>query len=302
MNVRTDSHSLEAVFLAEVAHNPRDETPVLVYADWLMEQGDPAEQVRGEFLRLQSVLRHGRPGGQRGDMEWRARDLWWSHIETWLGPLYDAVEHFRYERGLLGIEVCEDTLQRFDVAELAQVPAWGWVRHIGVRQGSLEALAWLAELPRPPLLTSLDVGRKTLDPESDELPCLLGLPLLAGLTELELAQNFLGDDGAVQLAAWAPAASLRKLGLSRNGIGTVGLRALADSVHLDGLAELDLSGNPIYDDGAMTLAAGVGLNGLRKLDLGGSDIGWQEVAALQDRFRRAVVSYSGWRRPAHGHA
>jgi uncharacterized protein (TIGR02996 family) len=297
MHAATDSHSLEAVFLDDVARQPGDETPVLIYADWLMEQDDSDQQTRGEFLRLQSVLRHGRPGAARSDMEWRARDLWWSHIESWLGPLYDAVEHFRYERGLLAIEVCEDTLRRHDVAELAGLPAWGWVRHIGVRRGSVGTLAWLSELPRPPLLTSVDVGRKTLDPESDDLPCLLGLPLLAGLTELELGQNFLGDDAAAQLAAWAPAASLRKLGLARNRISTIGLRALAQSAQLDDLVELDLSGNPIYDDGAMTLAQAAGLNGLKQLDVSGTDIGWDALAAVQDRFHDCTVQRFGRRRP-----
>jgi uncharacterized protein (TIGR02996 family) len=300
MSAREDVCNLEAVFLEEIARTPGDETPVLIYADWLMEQDDPSQASRGEFLRLQSVLRRGRPGAQRGDMEWRARDLWWKDVETWLGPLYDAVEHFHYERGLLAIEVCEDTLRRFDTAELARTPAWGWVRHIGVRAGSVETLAWLSELPRPPLLASLDVGRKTLDPEGDDLQSLLGLPLLAGLAELELGQNSLGDAGAIQLAAWAGAGSLRKLGLSYNGIGDVGARALAHSAHLNGLVELNLSRNPVADDGGLALAGASGLGGLQRLDLSGTDVGWHEIAALQKRFRRCDIQCPGWRRPHYG--
>ena len=34
-------------FLADCKENPMDDTPRLVLADWLEEQGDP----RGEFLR-----------------------------------------------------------------------------------------------------------------------------------------------------------------------------------------------------------------------------------------------------------
>ena len=292
MSVRQDCHGLEAVFLDDVAGNPGDETPVLIYADWLMEQDDPHQVTRGEFLRLQSVLRHGRPGAGRADMEWRARDLWWGHIENWLGPVYDAVEHFRYERGLLYIEVSEDTLREF-VDDLAGAPAWGWVRHLGLRHGSLETLVWLAELPRPRLLSSLDVGRKALDQELHEVPLLLDLPLLEGLGELELGRNFLGDEGAVELATWPGARSLRKLGLSSNGIGLAGVAALADSGHLDALEELDLSGNPIYGDASRRLAQSSGINGLKKLNVSNTYLDWQDVAALQQRFTECDVQGIG---------
>jgi uncharacterized protein (TIGR02996 family) len=294
MNVAEDLGGLEKVFLEEIARGG-DETPVLIYADWLMEQDDPAQVSRGEFLRLQSVLRHGRPGAQRSDLEWRARDLWWSHIESWLGLLYDAVDAFRYERGLLAIEVSEATLGAFDAAELAAAPAWGWVRHIGLRQGIVETLAWLSMLPRPPFLSSLDVGRKILDPEQDELPLLLGLRLLQGLTELDLAENSLGDAGAAEVAGWAGAATLRKLGLRRNGIHDAGVEVLAGSVHLGSLEVLDLSDNPVGTGGGSALVRASGLRRLRKLDLGNTDVGWHSFAALQNRYRDCSMQGTWWR-------
>ncbi len=299
MNVAEDRSGLEKVFLEEIARGG-DETPVLIYADWLMEQDDPAQVSRGEFLRLHSVLRHGRPGAQRSDLEWRARDLWWAHIENWLGVLFDAVDAFRYERGLLTIEVSEATLGAQDAGELAAAPAWGWVRHIGLRQGSVQTLAWLSTLPRPPFLSSLDVGRKTLDPEQDELPLLLGLPLLQGLSELDLAENFLGDTGAAEVAGWAGAASLRKLGLRRNGIHDAGVEALARSVHLGSLEELDLSDNPIGQRGGQALARSPGLKRLRKLDLGNTDVGWRTFSALQNRYRDCSMQGAWWRQAQSG--
>ncbi len=42
----------EEAFLASIRANPEDETNLLVYADWLEEQGDP----RGEFVRLAAAL------------------------------------------------------------------------------------------------------------------------------------------------------------------------------------------------------------------------------------------------------
>ena len=42
----------DEAFLQAILEAPEDETPRLVYADWLEDQGDP----RGEFIRLQAQL------------------------------------------------------------------------------------------------------------------------------------------------------------------------------------------------------------------------------------------------------
>ena len=51
--------------LAEARDRPEEDGPRLVLADYLMEHGDPAEQARGEFIRLQ-VLSERLPEGDRG--------------------------------------------------------------------------------------------------------------------------------------------------------------------------------------------------------------------------------------------
>src|SRR5262249_55046698 len=48
--------SLEQTFLADIQENPDDDTPRLVYADWLSEQEDVAQRDRGEFIRVQCQL------------------------------------------------------------------------------------------------------------------------------------------------------------------------------------------------------------------------------------------------------
>ena len=47
------------VLLEEILGNPADDTPRLVYADWLMDNG---REARGEFIRLQVELHHEEPG------------------------------------------------------------------------------------------------------------------------------------------------------------------------------------------------------------------------------------------------
>lgn len=61
---------------------PEDDAPRLVYADWLLERGDP----RAELLSLQLKAK------PTGKDERRARKLLRVHVRTWLGPLEPAVE------------------------------------------------------------------------------------------------------------------------------------------------------------------------------------------------------------------
>src|SRR5262245_34845244 len=42
--------------LAAIRANPEDDTPRLMFADWLDEQGDAASVTRAEFIRLQCEL------------------------------------------------------------------------------------------------------------------------------------------------------------------------------------------------------------------------------------------------------
>lgn len=44
----------EDAFLRAILHNPADDTPRLVYADWLDEQGDDASRRKAEFLRFEA--------------------------------------------------------------------------------------------------------------------------------------------------------------------------------------------------------------------------------------------------------
>jgi len=47
------SMSMRKAFIAAIANAPDDETPRLVFADWLEDNGDPE---RAEFIRLQCRL------------------------------------------------------------------------------------------------------------------------------------------------------------------------------------------------------------------------------------------------------
>lgn len=63
----------EDAFLRAILHNPADDTPRLVYADWLDEQGDDASRLKAEFLRLTTRLTE--PGRTAGWRKARRKEL-----------------------------------------------------------------------------------------------------------------------------------------------------------------------------------------------------------------------------------
>src|SRR5262245_26878967 len=112
MNVREDMRQLDAAFLRDVVEHPRDDTALLIYADWLMDQPDAASQTRGEYLRLGWLLERCADRKERRDLHWQMQALWWNNVEGWLGPLYAVVDHLIYVRGRLCIDVSQPAFCR----------------------------------------------------------------------------------------------------------------------------------------------------------------------------------------------
>ncbi|MGW3322197.1 gala protein [Streptomyces virginiae] len=132
-----------------------------------------------------------------------------------------------------------------------------------------------ALLEREQPLERLFLGGNGLGP--DAAPLLAALIREAGVRELYVPANHLGDAGVTALAAAAAdSAHPVRLGLGGNGIGAAGARALAAS--LGGIEALDLGrtmserslgapGNHPGDEGAYALAAALPGSPLRRLEL-----------------------------------
>jgi hypothetical protein len=179
-----------------------------------------------------------------------------------------------------------------------------------------------------PRLQRLYLGGNGFGPEA--LPALRILIHDAGVRELYLAANHLGDEGASALAAAADGVPMI-LGLGGNGLTATGVAALAR--HCGQWTALDLArppseralganGNLVGDDGAAALAAALPRARLRRLDLRRTGIGGRGagllVAAIADghptmeylglsggvprRLRRQVSGLLGDRRGAGAHA
>src|SRR5579862_3542121 len=88
----------EQRFLQAILAAPDDDTPRLIYADWLEERGD----VRAEFIRVQCELARLSPDEpQYPDLEERAEDLIDEHGETWAGKVKSIVTDYEFRRGFV---------------------------------------------------------------------------------------------------------------------------------------------------------------------------------------------------------
>jgi uncharacterized protein (TIGR02996 family) len=92
----------EDAFLQAIGAAPQDDTPRLVYADWLQEHGGPAEAARGEFIRAQCLLAAGElPPERQERLQGRLRELLERYQAEWLGPLHLPSLRWQFRRGLV---------------------------------------------------------------------------------------------------------------------------------------------------------------------------------------------------------
>lgn len=271
----------EDAFLRSIIENPKDDTPRLVYADWLQERDDP----HGEFIRCQvEAHRKTTPAAQKRKFKQRADELLKEH--NWLPSYFDR-EETKVERGfvtVLGFDGNADIPADEELGKLASLPFFAltaryWNGEIG-RQFSI-----LVRLPRLGCLGKIDwsstgFGNEDLDPDEPEnplAPLFLSSPHLAGLRELRLANVGLHDKSVIALAKNPAAANLRILNIGSDGGMEVsgnffkdkGLKALCESPYLGELEELDLGDSWIGDKGIGYLCESTGLPKLKKLFLKG---------------------------------
>src|SRR6516162_7801674 len=79
-------------FLRAIADNPYDDTPRLVYADWLDEHDDPG---RAEFIRLQCELEPMRDQyeiDRAAELHNREDELLREHRQKWIGPMPEGCD------------------------------------------------------------------------------------------------------------------------------------------------------------------------------------------------------------------
>jgi uncharacterized protein (TIGR02996 family) len=236
-------------FLAAIIADPDDDSPRLVYADWLEERGDP----RGAFIRLQCALeRASADDPRRPALEDEADDLLADHEAEWTAPLRSAARGWRFRRGFVEwVEVDGTTFQE-------------------------QAESWFAAFP----LRGVHFQRVTGQPRP-KAATLAANPLLGRLETLEFSGRLLDDRDVRELATSPHLSRLTALCLRGQEIEAAGLAAILHSPWMVQLRRLDLRDcRSIGDRAARLLAAAPQGSGLRILSLAATNLTARGVADL----------------------
>jgi uncharacterized protein (TIGR02996 family) len=230
----------ERALLAAIIANPDEDTPRLVYADWLQERDRPE---RAEFIRLSielANLRYGTPGAETRYWQLRAaRDplitRFHKQWEQEFAARFPATRNlwFGFRRGFVEDVMCsvkyflDNAEQLFEEAPIRLLGPWA-LTPVTVRR-----------------LTASAPFRRLTGLHTIERECALALFSGSALeiTALDFSRRFLFGDGfneqadwdavALRMAAHGGLQSVKRINLECCGIGGAGGLALAEASHLN---------------------------------------------------------------------
>ncbi len=262
-------------FLDAIHAAPDDDTPRLIYADWLDENGDPD---RAEFIRLQIDSARLPEGDPRGvDLDVRAEEILAARETEWLGEWSERLVHWSFQRGFLDAITIEaepfltrgdELFQRFPVRKVRFVDANGDAPSPDI----VDNIVASANLQR---IRSLE-GKESTGSSCTWAYHIPQLSSWTGLRELSLGDDFADGwdsvhEGLLVVLCGAPhLANLEALDLGVTFPDTLGDRAvelLADATFARQLVSLVLDGHGVGDTGAIRLATDSRFGRLRRLRL-----------------------------------
>jgi uncharacterized protein (TIGR02996 family) len=262
-------------FLAAIRAEVFDDTPRLVFADWLDENGDPE---RAELIRAQCRLQHLRPDDPAiqevaARCEVLMRDHWVRWTAQFPTSLRATRQYFvrgfvtafsltgaqfvKYGAELARITAIDDLSITRSTVEALRSPALADVGGLHLAIADSERVTALAEYPNLSNLRYLFVSngadngltyRPTVRLSREAVRTLLLNRTLNGLQRFALNGTRHGDEVAERIASGAYS-RLADLSLYSSDLSADGLKALVNSASAPALADLHIAGNPIGDEG-----------------------------------------------------
>jgi uncharacterized protein (TIGR02996 family) len=234
--------------LAAIHADPEADEPRQVYADWLLQRGDP----RGELINLQ-IMRYSGIGDDSEELSRersaRETELLAAHGDSWLAeagltPAHRELGTF-FRRGFVDY-VTFMPAQLPDFAKLAREP----VRAIWLRKGRPDSVAALLASACVDRVANLSIWADESPTRFDVMPELAARVPLPKLRSLDLAYV---DPGGVEafIASGLPS-QLDELHLRNMNWQDDALVPLVDA--LDRITELQIARNPAIDRSLERLA------------------------------------------------
>jgi uncharacterized protein (TIGR02996 family) len=269
------SRGLPKAFLDDMVANIDDDTPRLVYADWLDENGRPE---RAEFIRVQ-IERARLPPWDAAQVRLRLREdaLLKLHGEKWCAE-FPAIEGARWEGFRRGI-VAEVSFASFEAmrANAHACRAAAPVEAVTVRWPRKREKSQAGK----PITELRELSLTGRPSDENQIARLADSPQLATLRSL--TARALWPEGLARLIASPHLATLKVLRLPVNTLGNAGIVALVGAAALKTLEELDLFGWGVSEKytedpvvrlaGMEALASWPGLASVRSLTLHGNEVG-----------------------------
>src|SRR5262245_1043172 len=115
--------------LAAIWEQPHDDTPRLIYADWLEEHGQPE---RAEFIRVQCELARFEEWDEsprKDELAKREKKLTTKHRKTWLATLPAGLKRDRFVRGFPSphrLFKTPNAFAKLPATDLAAAPTWAF--------------------------------------------------------------------------------------------------------------------------------------------------------------------------------
>jgi uncharacterized protein (TIGR02996 family) len=227
--------------LTAIGEHPEEDTPRLMYADWLEENGDPE---RADFVRNQVELARAAPGDKYPFV--KKNKYYLANFERhWHSQLtrIDGVEWGDFNRGLIEEVRAASERPIIDHAErIFAVPGIHILRLGRLNDG--KRLAAVPELTRLRMFWIVAVGTPAAT-----LRELFASPYLGKLTKLDLYGSGVDDALAAEIAD-GRFPDMAELLLGSNEVGYFGAMALANSPNLGNIRAINLWNNRINNAAA----------------------------------------------------
>lgn len=243
-------------FFRAIKENPDDDTPRLIFADWLQERGDAHTVARGEFLRLR-VLRHRvSPDDPSYDLfRRREEELFTRNCWSWLSPqlLSGASKAWSFERGMFQIIVAAIILTIPGLRAWARTPSALWIDGLTILELTQRHVLELAYSPFLTHVNRLDLSGNRAQPVFSLLHHAFRSKGLSLLTELNLEGCNPSPHQIQSFVRLPELRCLKRLDLRSNHLDDIAARWLAESYPLKNVAELRLEHNRFTSDGMAVL-------------------------------------------------
>ena len=265
----------EQAFLTAIVAAPEDDTPRLVFADWLDERNRGDDAARAALIRAQCRAELLPPESkERKKLEREAKAVLKQHGDRWAKELRESkvgdsklVESYEFRRGFLAHVVMSGTTFARQAEKLFEIAPTIRSAYFREAANEMSAVAKCEHLAR---LASVDVRQMCWCGYcriQNDLRALFNSKHLGGLTQLSVAGDRMDAAGAKRLAKSTALKRLTSLDASDNPLGDDGAEAICASKNLKHLANLDLTGAQLGDAALESLAGAENLPALRRLTL-----------------------------------